>query len=94
MSSSEAPIRPPPVPKKRGRRRSKLRPPVNTLCQADDPGDVLFATRKVVRFLQLTQRMKPTGDEPAMEDYREGQDWILGMIADALEYAGDMSERS
>jgi hypothetical protein len=29
-----------------------------------------------------------------MDDYRDGQDWILGMVADALKYAEDLSERS
>lgn len=82
-----------PASKKRARAPKKLRAPVNSLCCADQVVDVIYPARQIVRFLQLTNRMRPTDGEPASNEYREGQDLILGLVGDALKFAEQMAER-
>lgn len=66
--------------------KRKVPGPVSYLCTSNEPEDVIAAAGDVTRFLQLAARENSEDHEA----FKQGLDWTLGIVCDALSYAGQL----
>jgi len=72
---------------KRMQRHPAPKPPINSLCNSDEPEDVLAAARSVVEFVRAIHLSEAMDTERDSREYRGGLIYVLNTVAAAMEYA-------
>lgn len=75
---------------KRMQRHPAPKPPINSLCNSDEPEDVLAAAGAVVGFVRAVFMSQTSDRERNSDDFNNGMVYVLEMVRAAMTYASDL----